>query len=128
MAEANKFKPSQRIINAIISASNKYKLDPLELTAIAIIESGLGKYSRSTPNRDGTFDKGLFQINTINQKTCKDYNLDTTEGSSLCAALLISRHKRYHKDYLGMYHSKTPSKKQLYLKKIRLWIMTRLRS
>lgn len=118
LADSNGFKPSKRIVNAIVNASEQYNVDALELTAIGIVETGLGKYAKTRKNRNGTFDKGLFQINTINEKTCVEYNLDSAEGSALCAAKLLSRIKSKHNDYLGRYHSKTPSKKATYSKKI----------
>lgn len=118
LAKSNGFTPSKRIVNAIVNASDEYDVDALELTAIGIVETGLGKYAKTRKNRNGTFDKGLFQINTINERTCIEYNLDSAEGSALCAAKLLSSIKMKHKDYLGRYHSKTPSKKVLYSKKI----------
>lgn len=118
LAKSNGFKPSKRIVNSIVKASEVYYLDPLELTAIAIIESGIGKYSTIRINRNGTRDVGLFQINTINRKQCIEYNLYSPEGSSLCAAKLLSQHKTKRSDYLGVYHSKTPSLKKKYMQKI----------
>lgn len=118
LAQANGFKPSKRIVNAILTASKMYNVDELELTAIGIIETGLGKYARTRKNTNGTFDKGIFQINTVNIKTCVGYDLDTPEGSALCAAKLLSKIKVKHPDYLGRYHSKTPTKKAKYLKKV----------
>lgn len=118
LAKNNGFKPSMRVVNAILEASKLYRIDPLELTAIGILETGLGKYAKTRRNSNDTFDKGVFQINTVNVKTCLEYNLDTVEGNALCAAKLLSRIKSVRADYMGVYHSKTPSKKNAYLKKI----------
>lgn len=118
LAQANGFKPSKRIIEAIVIASETHQIDALELTAIGIVETGLGKYSRTRLNSNGTHDKGVFQINTVNYPKCIEYNLDSVEGSSLCAAKLLSQIKTKRADYLGVYHSKTPSKKAKYIQKI----------
>jgi len=118
LANANGFEPSNRIIEAILNASKAYKVDALELTAIGIIETGLGKYARTRKNSNGTLDRGLFQINSVNESKCVEYNLDSPEGSALCAAKLISGIKTRHADYLGRYHSKTPTKKAKYFKKV----------
>lgn len=118
LAKANGFRPSQRIIDAIIRASNDYGIDALELTAIGIIETGLGKYTSTRKNNNGTYDKGIFQINTVNYPKCVEYNLDSPEGSALCAAKLLSSIKAHRPDYLGVYHSKTPSLKTKYLNKV----------
>lgn len=118
LAKANGFKPSKRIIDAIVNAADQYQIDALELTAIGIIETGLGKYAATRKNTNGTHDKGVFQINTVNYPKCIEYNLDSPEGSALCAAKLLSEIKTRRKDYLGVYHSKTPTKKARYLAKV----------
>lgn len=118
LAKSNGFKVSKRVVNAIVFASNKYGIDALELTAIGIVETGLGKYTKTRKNSNGTHDKGLFQINTVNHPKCVEYNLDSPEGSALCAAKLLYQIKSKRTDYLGVYHSKTPSKKAIYLQKV----------
>ena len=118
MANANGFKPSKRIIEAIVKAADAYQIDAIELTAIGIIETGLGKYARTRSNSNGTHDRGVFQINTVNYPKCVEYNLDSPEGSALCAAKLLSQIKSKRADYLGVYHSKTPTKKAKYIEKV----------
>jgi len=122
LAKANGFKPSKRIIDAIIRASDTYSIDALELTAIGIIETGLGKYNVTRKNKNGTHDRGVFQINTVNYSKCVEYNLDSPEGSALCAAKLLSSIKSKRADYLGVYHSKTCKPafcpKKAYMKKL----------
>lgn len=123
LATSNGYKPSQRVITAIVSAGHMYHIDVRELTAIAIIETGLGRDLRTSVNRDGTADIGLFQINTINYSRCLEYNLHTPEGSAMCAAKLLWSLKQHRNDYLGAYHSKTPVKKQKYLDKLALVLL-----
>ncbi len=126
IAMANGFKPSKRVIRAIQKASSTFHVNSLELTAIGIIETGLGKYSHIHRNSNGTVDRGIFQINTVNEVVCVEYNLDSPEGSALCAAKLLSQIKTKHNDYLGRYHSKTPTKKAIYLKKVTQVLAQRL--
>lgn len=118
LAKANGYAPSKRIIESILRASETYHIDALELTAIAIVETGLGKNARTRVNSNGTKDHGLFQINTVNVPKCVEYNLDSPEGSALCAAKLLSGIKAKRADYLGVYHSKTPSRKVAYMQKV----------
>jgi hypothetical protein len=118
LAVANGFKPSQRVVKAIVSAAKAYHLNAIELASIGIIESGLGKYVRNNVNSNGTVDAGIFQINTVNRPVCIEFNLTSPEGSALCAAKLLANIKTKHADYMGRYHSKTPSKKRIYLNKI----------
>jgi hypothetical protein len=120
LAQANGYKPSLRIVRAILGASIKYKVKAKELTAIAILETGLGKYSKPRLNPNGTIDRGLFQINTVNYSKCVEYNLDSPEGSALCAAKLLSNIRSHRADYLGAYHSKTPKHKKAYLDRMAL--------
>src|SRR5271166_3546125 len=70
LATKNHLNPPNRIIKAIVIAARWYEIDPLELTAIGIIETGLGKYNVDVVNKNGTVDTGLFQINTVNQSKC----------------------------------------------------------
>src|SRR5271170_3535377 len=78
----NSLKPDKRVISAILSASQWYKVDPLDLTAIGILETGLGKYNHDVYNKNGTIDTGIFQINTINKPKCSKFDLNTTIGSA----------------------------------------------
>lgn len=114
LARANGFRPSPRVIMAIVSASHRYRIKAKELTAIGILETGLGKYAKTRTNSNGTQDAGIFQINTINTASCIEYNLDSIEGNAYCAAKLLKGIAKKHSDYLGRYHSKTPSHKKAY--------------
>lgn len=119
LAQANGFKPSKRIVKAIVNAAKTYDINPTKLTAIAIVETGLGRYERTVLNKNGTKDVGLFQINEVNHEKCVEYNLESPEGSALCAAKLLSSLKKRHDDFLGRYHSNTPKHKQRYQEKIK---------
>lgn len=118
LAKANGFNPSKRVVNAIVIASETYQIDPIELTAICIVETGLGTNAKTRKNKDGTLDRGLFQINSVNYPKCVEYNLDNAEGSALCAAKLLYKIKSRRSDYLGVYHSKTPTLKAKYIEKL----------
>ena len=118
MAKANGFTPDNRTIRAIEKAAKTYSIDVKELTAIAIVETGLGRYTRDQLNSNGTKDVGLFQINEINHATCVEYNLRSPEGSALCAAKLLASLKKRHQDYLVKYHSKTLKHRINYGRKI----------
>ena len=114
LANANGFSPSNKVLKAVIKASKRYNVDPKELAAIGILETGLGKYLKDRVNDNGTTDEGVFQINTVNQTNCKSYDLKTVEGSAYCAAKLLHKIAKNHTDYLGRYHSKTPKHKKRY--------------
>lgn len=119
IASVNGFKPSERTVKAIEHAASVYNLDTKDLTAIAIIETGLGSNIKVNRNKNGTIDSGLFQVNSINQAKCAQYNLSSHEGSALCAAKLLNELRKTRSDYVSAYHSKTPSIKEIYRKKIK---------
>lgn len=118
LARSNGYKPTRRVVQAIIKASQTYKISVNDLTAIAILETGIGRFDHIRHNDNGTYDVGLFQINTINHKKCRGYNLVSPEGSAMCAAKLLSDLRKTRGDYLGVYHSKTPSVKHVYISKL----------
>ncbi len=114
----NSLNPSPQVIFAIAHAAKKYNINATELAAIAIIESNMGKYTKTRINSNKTKDIGLFQINSINFNKCKEYNIYNFEGNAFCAAKILSQIKTHRSDYIGVYHSKTIKKKQRYLQKI----------
>ena len=118
LATSNGLNPSPRVISAIVDASNRYGVDPRELTAIGILETGLGKYNSVRHNKNGTTDSGVFQINSVNVALCIEYNLSSIEGNAYCAAKLLSSIAKKHDDYLGRYHSNTPKHKKSYQKAV----------
>jgi hypothetical protein len=114
LAHSNGFEPDKRVLMAIVAASRRYGIDAKELTAIGILETGLGKYAKTRDNSNGTQDAGIFQINSVNTASCIEYNLESIEGNAYCAAKLLKRIAKRHNDYLGRYHSKTPKRKIAY--------------
>ena len=118
LARLNGFSASDRIAIAIVDAAQTYQVDALQLTAIGIIETGLGKYLKTRKNSNGTQDQGLFQINTVNLPRCKMFRIETIEGSALCAAKILSQIKIRKPSDVAKYHSKTPSKKSVYFAKM----------
>jgi hypothetical protein len=113
LVRANGFVAHSKTVLAIIAASKAYNVKPTHLAAIAIVETGFGRYARTRLNRNGTIDRGVFQINSVNNKKCAAFNLDTVEGNAFCAALILS-----HIPDVASYHSRTPTKKMIYSKKI----------
>ncbi len=114
---------SEPVVRAIELASLKYSVDIKVLTSIAIVETGLGKYSRISNNKNGSIDIGLFQINSVNFKYCKEYKLETMDGNTMCAAKLLARLKKHSheaNEYIGLYHSGTLDKKLEYIVKVQV--------
>jgi hypothetical protein len=114
---------ADRLERAIVRAARTYNVDVRMLQAVAFLESSGGKQSQVRANSNGTWDIGPFQINSIHWKsTCTMYRVETVEGNTLCAARILAQHlRRYPADpyAVGRYHSKTPSKKKNYAKKVK---------
>ena len=109
LALANGFEATDQVADAIAKASKAYEIDAMQLTAIGIIESGLGKNPKAKmrKNSNGTHDRGVFQINTVNWPKCREFQLDTVEGTAFGAAKLLPQSKINKPADLGKYHSKT---------------------
>ena len=118
LALANGFEATDQVADAIAKASKAFDVDALQLTAIGILESGLGKNAKTRLNKNGTHDKGVFQINTVNWPKCKEFHIETLQGNAFCAAKILSQIKMRKPSDLGKYHSKTPSKKNAYFAKL----------
>lgn len=60
--------------NPFVNAGERYGVDPWLLYSIAKVESEL-KPSALNKNRNGTYDLGIMQINTIHRKTLEKYGI-----------------------------------------------------
>jgi len=111
----------REVVETIVKKASKYGIKPDLMVAIAVVESGVNHRVKRT-NSNGTVDYGLFQINTVNRDFCKELDIFTVKGNAECAAKLLAWHKR-HKPIDSMwfcrYHSKTPSKKEIYCDKLK---------
>lgn len=122
LANKNGYSPSNDVVRAIVKASRWYNISPLDLTAIGILETGLGKYSLVNTNKRGSVDHGIFQINDINVSKCNMFDLNSVEGNALCAGLLLHDIRRTYSNkdtkWIGIYNSKTLKYKEKYFAKI----------
>lgn len=113
--------PSIKVLKAIYQAAKRFDVDAQALLKIAFVESSFHENAQRV-NSNGTIDYGMFQVNSIHwTTTCKGFDVFTLKGNALCAAKLIklaSKHAEIDADWLGRYHSKTPSKKHMYVKKL----------
>jgi hypothetical protein len=122
LASENGFKLSADLELIIIQAAEEYHVETSHLIAVGIIESGLGKNIKSTKNKNGTLDHGIFQINDINRSFCKDLDLQDRKQNTQCAAKLVARLKPKNLKDLAKYHSKTlKHKEKYYLKLIKVF-------
>ena len=118
---ADTAKPAMADIIAMVKASEKYGIDVQALVKIGYVES---RYNQAAirVNKNGTIDVGMFQVNSVHwSKECKGLDVTTLQGNADCAAKIIAGHAIHaaaDKDWLGRYHSKTPSKKRGYARQL----------
>lgn len=122
-ANANAKSVESRIIRNVQVAAKKYGVPELELFKIAYVESSFGINAKTRLNPNGTYDIGVFQVNSIHwYTTCKDYNIYKMSGNTMCAAKILAMHYKHKKKdimWAARYHSKTPSLKAKYAKKLK---------
>ncbi|MDY0300848.1 MAG: lytic transglycosylase domain-containing protein [Trichlorobacter sp.] len=102
-------------------AAKRYGISPRILWAIAKVESG-GNPRAINYNKNGTYDYGLMQINSIHKPELERVGIKWESLADPCtsvyvAAWLLSQHVQqygYTWDAVGAYHSKTPSKRKRY--------------
>lgn len=121
LAAAHKARANEVDI-AIAKAAHKYNLDVRLMRAIANVETNMGTTKLIRQNKNGTIDVGVFQINTVSFKLCKDLNILLMQGNADCAARILAHHKRTYRGqfpYWVAYHSKTPSRAAQYEARVR---------
>lgn len=115
--------PSDETLKTIYKTAKEYGIDAQLLIRIAAVESNFRANAKRL-NANGTVDIGLFQINSIHwTTTCRKFDVFTLRGNARCAAILVKqamKHKNTDVQWVGRYHSKTPSRKHRYVKLLSL--------
>jgi hypothetical protein len=107
--------------------SEIYNVPFLLLKVIAISENSFLDPNLIKKNKNGTYDIGLFQINTAKitdkeLKHIKKEDLKRPEVSTNVAAFILRKiiiEKGYSWDSIGTYHSKTEKYKRKWLKRVK---------
>jgi soluble lytic murein transglycosylase-like protein len=119
---AHHAKADLKLDQALAKAARKHSVPIQVLRAVATIESSYGKRAVLRKNKNGSYDTGPMQINSVHwNTTCKQYDVSTLQGNANCGALLLSKALKHKADpqAVGRYHSKTPSLKSKYETKVR---------
>ncbi len=103
-------------------AGSRYQVSPLLLWGIAKVESGLDP-SAINPNRNGTVDVGLMQVNSIwAEQLGKTWDhLDDPCTNVMAGAWILNQCVQdygYTWKAVGCYHSRTPERRDAYALKI----------
>lgn len=127
-SEAKQVKLTSEQIAIVKSIAARHEVSYKKLIRIAYVESKFN-VKAVRHNRNYTMDYGIMQINSIHwTTTCNEYNVFEFEGNVSCGAKLLAMHKRYKaidSNYVGRYHSKTPSLKLKYvelLNRVPSWV------
>ena len=103
-------------------AGSRYQVSPWLLWSIAKVESGLDP-SAINQNRNGTFDVGLMQVNSIwAEQLGKTWDyLDDPCTNVMAGAWILNQCVQdygYTWKAVGCYHSRTPERRDAYALKI----------
>lgn len=113
--------PTAKTLKVIYQAAKRYDVDAQDLVKIAYAESSFRETARRV-NDNGTIDFGMFQVNSVHwTTTCRELDVFTLKGNANCAAKLLGlakKHAERDPNWIGRYHSKTPSKKSAYAAKL----------
>lgn len=104
------------------SVAAKYSIDKTLLFSIAQHESGLNSKIKSKPNKDGTYDIGLMQINSSHLPILKKFGISEQDLYDPCinldvgAWILAGNIQRYGPTWnaVGAYNAKSVNKRVQY--------------
>ena len=121
-AEAPAIQDTPVVIERCINeAAQEYKLHPLLIRAILNVEGG--KVGTMSKNRNGTYDLGPMQINTIWLEPLSKYNIGWEDlAYNACVNIhvgswILANELKGQDDFwvgVGAYHSKTPKHNKRY--------------
>lgn len=120
--------PSE-IAACIATAAYRYDLDPLLLLAVKYVETADRTDTPIRYNKNGSWDIGLMQINTIWKDTLERYGISYGDLESPCkniavgAWILAGKIKQKGLwEGVGAYHSQTPHLSRRYQTKVKaIW-------
>lgn len=107
-------------------AEQTYGIPAKLLVAIAKVETGLKPHIISKPNKDGSYDIGLMQINSNWLPTLAKYNLNQNDLLKPCTNIMVGawilsnniQKLGYNWNAVGAYNAKSIQKRSLYAKKV----------
>lgn len=107
-------------------AAQKYSLDPVLLKAIAKTESGFNPLAISKPNRNGTVDIGMMQINSSWLQKLATYGISEKHLLRPCTNIHVGawvlanniKEMGYTWKAVGAYNSRTYSYQVVYAQKV----------
>lgn len=107
-------------------AARYHKVNPWILRAIAAVESGF-RPATVVGNTNGTLDRGMTGINSVHLPELSRYGVTTGDLMDGCKSVYLAGWHLRRKineggntwESVGAYHSKTPSKRDIYSAKIR---------
>lgn len=107
-------------------AEQKYGTPAQLLVAIAKVETNFKPHTISKPNKNGTYDIGLMQINSGWLPLLSKYNITQTDLLDPCTNIMVgawilsSNIKKlgYNWNAVGAYNAKSLTKRDIYAKKV----------
>jgi hypothetical protein len=117
-----KLAQGQTLPEIVADAAQRHELSTTDLLSIMQVESSGGKNASTQKNRNGTIDVGPMQVNSVHAAgLCRGLKLLTQTGNVECAARLLKKHEKHALTdpmWVARYHSRTPSIKAKYYRKL----------
>ena len=117
---------SSDIAVCIATAAHQYALDPLLLLAVKYVETADRTDTPIRYNRNGSWDIGLMQINTVWKDTLNRHGISAADLESPCKNIAVGAWILADKikqkgiwEGVGSYHSNTPHLSQRYRDKVK---------
>jgi Transglycosylase SLT domain len=107
-------------------AAGYHNVNPWILRAIAAVESGF-KPVTVARNTDGSLDRGMTGINSVHLPQLARYGITASDLLDGCKSIYVAAWHLRNRindrgntwEAVGTYHSKTPSKRDVYINKVR---------
>ena len=118
--------PTTAMADCFDDAAKYHNVNPWILRAIAAVESGF-KPVTIARNTDGSLDRGMTGINSVHLPQLARYGITAGDLLDGCKSVYVAAWHLRNRinergntwEAVGTYHSKTPSKRDVYTNKIR---------
>lgn len=117
--------PAPALADCFDESARYHKVNPWILRAIAAVESGF-RPATIVGNTNGTLDRGMTGINSVHLPELSRYGITTGDMMDACKSVYLAGWHLRRKineggntwESVGAYHSKTPDKRDVYVRKI----------
>ena len=116
---------AHEVLSCVSDAANYHQVDPKIVVAIAWVESRFNPSAKSL-NENGTSDYGVFQINSVHNRSLSRFGMSANDLHDPCISAYVAswlyakQVRRYGSTWeaVGAYHSQTPHYQKSYANRV----------